>query len=418
MRRRTVLGIVTALIGVLAGCVVLEPLSTAWLTIENGAYSSAQALFARTSGSFLGRGNEKSGCTGLDDLFPHPYVAFVHHGDPPCGAKNTNNIGLYGPDFPTQKRMDRYVVLLTGGSVAAAVGQSNLKSPRFLEEALNRRYLSPNGKPFLVLTGAEGGWKEPQQFILFSLYAPLIDAVVSLDGYNEYILFGPTAKMALEQKLSLDAPNSQFVAVNPLFRGDFSDLAMGWMIARAARAIESSALLSRSHAAYLLYRALMGQAHRWDVMQYDRGVRMDTMFGLPKEMLGDSDKIFAEQLRRYQSYKISTAAVAAAHGVKSACFLAPIPSWGKTLSDEEKKHVGDTAYLGRYRELVADMMTLRRRGLAMFDLGDVFKDVKGTIYDDHIHCVIAADGTSRGYELMAARMAQDVAEAWGLQPKP
>lgn len=141
------------------------------------------------------------------------------------------------------------------------------------------------------------------------------------------------------------------------------------------------------------------------------------MFGLPKDTIGHPDKLFAEQLARYQGYKLSTNAVAAAHQVKSAFFLAPIPAWGKTLSEYEKQHVGDTASFGRYRELVANMMTLRQRGLAIYDLGDVFQDETDTIYMDHIHCAYQGD-TSRGYQLMAARMAENLASAWGLQPKP
>ncbi len=409
--RRRGLGIAAILIGVVVGCFVLELFSIAWVTLEEGKYVSAQALFARTPNTFFRPGGDKSGCTPIDEVLPHPYLAYVHHGDPPCGFKGTNNIGLYGPDFPKQKITDRYVVLLTGASIAVQVGGTQTTPPRFLEEALNRRYTSPNGQPFLVLTGAEGGWKEPQQFILFSMYARLLDAVVTLDGYNEYLAFSP------KQRFALEFPDSRFNDVNPLFRGDFSDLVMGWLISRSAHAITALPVLDHSHAVYLLYRALTIQARRWDVMQYERRTRIDTMFGLPKETIGDGDKIFAEQLARYQGYKISTDSVASAHHVKSAYFLAPMPAWGKMLSDEEKQHVGDMSYLGRYRELVAGMMTLRQRGLPIYDLGDVFQNEPGTIYMDHIHCAYQGD-TSRGYELMAARMADNIAEAWKLQRKP
>ena len=108
---------------------------------------------------------------------------------------------------------------------------------------------------------------------------------------------------------------------------------------------------------------------------------------------------------------------AAAHGVKSAFFLQPVPIWGKVLTEEEKKGAGDMSYIARYRDLVAGMMTLRERGLAIYDLGDVFQNETGTIYADAVHAHFQGK-RSRGYDLIAARMADDLAQAWGLKPLP
>jgi len=63
-------------------------------------------------------------------------------------------------------------------------------------------------------------------------------------------------------------------------------------------------------------------------------------------------------------------------------------------------------------------MTLRDRGLAIYDLGDLLKDEKGTIYADDIHFVRDKNGDSPGYRLMAARVGQLLAETWGLKAKP
>ena len=45
------------------------------------------------------------------------------------------------------------------------------------------------------------------------------------------------------------------------------------------------------------------------------------------------------------------------------------------------RNAGDLGYRDLYRKIVAGMMTLRDRGLAIFDLADVFKDEKGSIYE-------------------------------------
>ena len=127
---------VAVLVGVILGAGVLEIFATAWITLQEGKYVSTRELFDRAPNSFIHEATKATGCTYADIFLPHPYLGFVHHGDPPCGPPSTNNIGLYGRDFPRQKDPEHYVVLLTGGSVAAAVGQSSAESPRFLEEAL------------------------------------------------------------------------------------------------------------------------------------------------------------------------------------------------------------------------------------------------------------------------------------------
>ena len=81
--------------------------------------------------------------------------------------------------------MSRFVILVTGGSVAAQFAQLLPGGPRYLEQALNERYISPMGQPFLVLNGGDAAWKQPQQIILFLLYVDAIDTVVTLDGFNE-----------------------------------------------------------------------------------------------------------------------------------------------------------------------------------------------------------------------------------------
>ena len=96
-----------------------------------------------------------------------------------AGIPWVNNVGLFGPDFPTIKPADRYVVMLIGGSVASQLAQNQAPpAPRYLEEELNKKYVSPNGKPWMVLNGGDGAWKEPQPFILFSLYATSVDAMI------------------------------------------------------------------------------------------------------------------------------------------------------------------------------------------------------------------------------------------------
>ena len=180
--KQRIFGWISALIGVVIALAAIEVTAIAWLYLEDGRYTSAEELFERTQNTYVRDLTKGTTCRYVDTLYPHPYLAFVHHGNPPCGLPNANNIGLLNSDFPTIKPADRYVVLVVGGSVASQLVQNlPAPAPRFLEEELNKRFISPNGKPFLVLNGGDGAWKEPQSFILFALYATSVDAVVTLD---------------------------------------------------------------------------------------------------------------------------------------------------------------------------------------------------------------------------------------------
>jgi hypothetical protein len=412
--KKRIFGWITTFIGIVMALAIVEATAIVWLMIEDGHYTSAEELFERSQNTYVRDLTKGTACRYVDTLFPHPYLAFVHHGNPPCGLPNVNNIGLLNADYPTVKPTDRYVVLVTGGSVASQLVQNwPAPAPRFLEEELNRRYVSPNGKPWLVLNGGDGAWKEPQQLILFSLYATSVDAVVTLDGYNEHYFFWPGTTERLER------PLSNFIDVNPFVADEnFGDAATGWVIGRVAGALAANPVLGHSHAAYMVIRGIEAVAKGKDVFKSSKKTTLASLFAMPEAIVKDHDGEFAVQLGLYQKYTRAIEVIARDNGVKSAYFLQPVPPYGKTLTEEEKKNAGDLGYRDMYRKIVAGMMALRDRGLAIYDLGDLLKDEKGTIYADDIHFIRDKTGDSPGYRLMAARMGQLLAETWGLKAKP
>jgi len=413
--KKRIFGWITTLIGIVMALAVVEVTAIAWLYLEDGHYTSAEELFERTQNTYVRDLTKGTTCRYVDTLFPHPYLAFVHHANPPCGFSNVNNIGLLNTDFPTIKPTDRYVVLVTGGSVASQLVQNmGAPAPRFLEEELNKRYVSPNGKPWLVLNGGDGAWKEPQQFILFSMYATSVDAVATLDGYNEHYFFWPGTTERLER------PLSNFIDVNPFVADEnFGDAATGWVIGRVAGTLAANPLLGHSHAAYMVIRGIEAVAKSKDIFKSSKKTTLASLFAMPPEIARDHEREFAVQLGLYQKYTRAIEAVAKDNAIKTAYFLQPVPPYGKVLTEQEKANAGDLRYGPMYRKIVDGMMTLRDRGLAMYDLGDLLKDEKGTIYADDIHFIRDKyTGESPGYRLMAARMAQLLAEAWGLKPKP
>jgi hypothetical protein len=414
--KQRIFGLISLLIGIVVALAAVEVTAIVWLYLEEGRYISAEELFQRTQNTYVRDLTKGTACRYVDALYPHPYVAFVHHGNPPCGVSNVNNIGLLNTDFPTVKRDDVYTVLVVGGSVASQVTE-NLPppAPRFIEEELNKRYLSPNGKPFLVLNGADGAWKEPQSFILFALYASAVDAVVTIDGYNEHYMFRSFTEERLER------PLSNFTDVNPFVADEnFGDAAIGWVMGRIAGGLAQMPILGHSHAAYMIVRGIEAAAKGQDVFTADKHKKttLTSIFALPNDIKGNGDKVFQTQLALYQKYERAIEALARENNVKTAYFLQPVPSWGKTLTDEERRAAGaNLADPVLYRRMVEGMMTLREQGLPMFDLGDLLKDVNDTVYADDIHFVRDAKNDSRGYRLMAAKIVDDLARVWKLQPK-
>ncbi len=411
--KKRIFGLISILIGVMLSLAALEVVAIAWMQIEDGHYTPATELFDRTQNTYVRDMTKGSDCRYVDTLFPHPYLAFVHHANPPCGKPNVNNIGLLGEDFPTVKRPDRYTILLTGGSVASQLGQiAPPPAPRYLQDELNAHYVSPTGKPFLVLNGGDGAWKEPQAFILFAMYSTSVDAVVTLDGFNEHYMFWKGTKERLER------PLSNFLDVNPFVADEnFGDAAVGWVIGRVAGMLSSNPVLGHSHAAYMVVRGIEATAKSKDIFASGKRTTLASMFAMPPEIVADYDREFAVQLELYQKYARSIEAIARDQSVKTAYFMQPAPAIGKTLTEEEVRNAGDLGYRDLYTKMVAGMLSLHDRGMAIFDLADVFKDEKGTIYEDHIHFHRDAAGESRGYRLVATAMAQKMAETWGLQPK-
>jgi hypothetical protein len=393
------------------GLAVLELGAGAILFAREGSWSSARTRFERTPNRYVAEvtGAQRD-CHYSDTLFPHPYLGWVHHRNPPCGIPDDiNNIGLFGPEFPLEPLPDRFVVLITGGSVAAQFGQLSARGPRYLEQILNERYQSPKGTGFLVLNGGDGAWKQPQQTILFAIHANVVDGVATLDGYNEYFSLGGRKRF--------EAPAANFQDVNPVASSNFAAVATSWIVAELTREVRESPLLSRSNLMYLALDSARQAALKYQVRADRSRTNVDSLFALDPEGDWDRERRFHWHMEQYQKFIREMKAIADEFGVRSAFFIQPVPAIGKPLSEAERRVVGDLDYAERYRRMADGLLELRERGIAVFSLLDVFAGHGGTLYSDTIHLERAPDGSSEGYRLLAEAMAPQLAQAWGLKPR-
>jgi hypothetical protein len=399
---------------------LIEIAAVAFFVVRDGGYSSAPELLAAERNQFvLDLEDSGRGCGYIDTMFPHPYLAFVHHDVPPCGIRSQlNSQGLFGRELPVERDPEFFDVLLTGGSVAAQLGQmNNPDGPRFLELALNEVYRSPTGKPFRVFNGAAGAWKYPQQLILFAMFARQLDAVVTLDGFNELLATGVGQGAPGSTRYRLEQPANNFVFVSPLTRYGLGQLSAVWLINKLRFVLAATPVLDRSHAAYAAYLAIrQGFAAALPATGGARRDRQQRMFTLPAGW--DDAQAFAWNVDQYRAYIRQLHGMAAETGALSASFVQPVPALQKPLTAEEQAVVGSLDYGPDYARMAQALATLADDDLAVFSLVDLFSETNATVYSDHIH--LRFDGPqndSSGYRLMAARMARDLARAWDLRPK-
>jgi len=141
------------------------------------------------------------------------------------------------------------------------------------------------------------------------------------------------------------------------------------------------------------------------------------MMGLPKEIASSPSAYMDWQIAQYVKYIRMMDLSAREFGIKSMFFLQPVPAVDKPLTAEESRNTPDKSYGARYVEIVRRLLALKERNIEIRSILDVFKDERGTIYIDDIHPK-RENMDSRGYSLIAARMAQEMAANWGWQARP
>jgi hypothetical protein len=389
--------------------IILEGFSIGYLTWRDGKFISASERFQNFSNNtFVVQLRSKdSVCRYIDTLYPHPYLAFVHHNNPPCGMEYINNIGLFGYDFPVTKDNNYFTILLTGGSVAAQFAGVRSESIRFLEKELNTHYKSTNGKKFRVLNGADGAWKQPQQSILLLMYADAIDAVISLDGFNEHYSIGADKR--------LEYPANNFALTNPLVNESYTQVFIRIFVGQFIQALSQKTVIKYSHAAFLFTKGVDRLLKKIPVSLQAKKTTLESVFALPADWNEKQRQDWT--IQKYQNYIRSMNALANQYNLKSAYFIQPVPAIDKILTVEEKLVVGDLSYAEKYQQMTNQLLKLRQENIAVFSLLSIFKNFNDAVYSDHIHLLFNPDSTSSANEKMANIIAEKIAAEWKLQPK-
>jgi hypothetical protein len=383
-----------------------EGVFASYYFIRDGKWLSPRDRFAQQANTFIAQLTTSNSCRYVDSLYPHPYLAHVHKRNPLCPGITINNIGLFGRDFPFGKDPEIFRIMLTGGSVAAQLGQISNERPLFLEQELNSCYSPPEGKKrFEVLNGADGAWKQPQQAIMTLLYGDLFDAIISLDGYNERWAFQPYFGR-------LETPSNNFMTVNPMASESYRQVAAVWLFNSIFEWSSKTPLIRDTFTAFFLTDT--ARTYLSGVAGANSGTPntfIQSIFALPHGWTADRQREF--NTNQYRKYIRATAAVAKSNGAKVAFFLQPVPALNKRLTDAEKAVVGKLDYGELYRDTAEAVLELRKEEVPIFSLLDAFFGVPDTIYGDEIHFVSdESTGESLGNRLVAKAIAKRLAELW------
>ena len=182
-----------------------EVFFSAFFFLSDGRWIWPQQRWEPQENQFLAA--KTNGPAPRKTLYRHPYLLDVYNRNPPCSLYFVNSQGFSGRAFPFRRSNEVFAVLLTGGSVAAQLGQTKKQWAAFSGGSAECLLTAAQGCALSVYNGAVGGWKQPQQTIVSLLYGDAYDAVVMLDGFNELQFLTVTR---------LEMANHDFELLNPL----------------------------------------------------------------------------------------------------------------------------------------------------------------------------------------------------------
>ncbi|MBN2053808.1 hypothetical protein JW905_02720 [bacterium] len=345
-----------------------------------------------------------AGVSGTVEMMSHPYLDFILR-----PSRGGNNVGLPGRDYRLKKAHNFFTILIVGGSVASQFANAQDDRKCHLATILESRY-DFGDRDLQVLNGALGGWKQPQQLLMVELYGDIVDAVVSIEGYNERVVANSGAVVRLEY------PIVNTHRMNPLRQGSTAHLLSLSSAVALTRLSGEHWLLSHSRFAYwtlrFIRKRLMSRATAMPHSGADKD-SLEIIFGLYPEWGAEEKRAF--NIEQYKKYlRLMHSASQTLH-IQDAVFLQPVPSVNKHLTKEEVLRVGNLDYGESYQALVSDLLTLRHEGVPVYSLLDIFDGVPESVYVDSIHCSLE-DGAV-GYRIMAERIADVLADLWQLPPR-
>lgn len=297
----------------------------------------------------------------------HPYFGTVYRSE-----EKVNNLGFTDAhDFPYQKKWNEFVVAIFGGSVAHNFA---VDAAEEFAELLRKNNPGLGDKKVVVLNMAIHAFKQPQQFIVSSFFHPSIDLSINIDGFNEFREGSPEYPIEYPSNADYFLVSSRDRAREVYYSGllydlqGFLDKLPLWISPLAySQSYHRLWSLAQRGLGYLIYDVILERTH-------------------PK-----SSKPFPLMIDRFHVWRrwtLDQSRFLATGKVPAYFFIQPnqyVPD-SKVLTEKEKSeaYTGEDSGLAAWYKLLQDEVPeLRRKGVRIFDLSQVYRETIDTVYIDN-----------------------------------
>ncbi|MBK8100791.1 MAG: hypothetical protein IPK26_27200 [Planctomycetes bacterium] len=419
-RRRILFGFVMLLLLAvlleLAGATTWWWLRGEWFTWQRGDAARAIAANAFDPTADQQQQRERATLRLLQgNLAQHPFLGYVNDADVAAQQAHAVPVSRFGfldvaPPI-RQRGPDRFVVAITGGSVAAQMwdqARGELAAELQLSRAIAGRRVE-----FVNL--ALGGWRQPQQLLAVQLVTLLggeFDLVINLDGFNEVALVhenlphGVPAWFPRGWARLLDQPTPA------------QQLRLGRLALARQQRIDAAntAALMRWSALAQAFWLLADRGHDRAIATAAAAVEQGATapsFAVTGPGTGGLDlpAAWAQMADLWAASSLELAAACARHGTRYCHFLQPnqyVPG-SKPIGEAERRvawlgtHPFKRAVENGYPLLRQRAERLRAGGVELHDLTHLFADHHEPLYTDTC-CHLSPTG----YALLARRIGATV----------
>ena len=339
-----------------------------------------------------------SKCTYFNNLFPHPYLGWVHWNNPECPGPLVNSDGFTGPEFPIKNDENFFDILITGGSVAQQFGPGECKNKKnnfcrdFLSEALEK-YKSMNNQNIRVFNAGAGAYKHPHQSIVATLFGKSFDLIISIEGFNEHHMLNDKVL----KKLSYPANNFN-VSTNDFYIDSHFNKYLLRFLLFYKNLPNKFDLIDNSHFHALSYRFLKKIFEFTFLSNTKKRENFSNLWKYKKSEL-ENINIDEFKYKNLISHWKNFIASSNSNGAESIIIIQPVPQLFKNLSDTEKQITNHRDYRKIFLRMSEEAKKLRvNENLMIYDFLNIFQKYNESIYKDAMHI------NAKGNEIMALNL--------------
>ena len=339
-----------------------------------------------------------SKCTYFNNLFPHPYLGWVHWNNPECSWHSVNSDGFTSPEFPIKKDENFFDILITGGSVAQQFGPGECKNKKnnfcrdFLSEALEK-YKSMNNQNIRVFNAGAGAYKHPHQSIVATLFGKSFDLIISIEGFNEHHMLNDKVL----KKLS--SPGNNFnISTSDFYIDSHLNKYLLKFLFFYKNLPNKFDLIDSSHFHALSYRLLKKIFEFTFLTDTEKRENFSNLWKYKKSEL-ENINIEEFKYKNLVSHWKNFIASSNSNGAKSIIIIQPVPQLFKNLSIKEKQITNQRDYRKIFLRMSDEAKKLRvNENLMIYDFLNIFQKYNETIYEDTVHI------NTKGNEIMASNL--------------